>query len=156
MGFKVEDEAFYQRTLVEAALPGIWDDEFLVKAPVDEYTTEGHRHRTDQSETSNWLVTVLDVRAAWVKADLDLNWREAIALRFGEGMRLYQVADAMGVSDTTANTYIERGIRALIRELGGTSPSRCEPDCECGHGVGNRKVISNAEARARTDSNYGE
>jgi DNA-directed RNA polymerase specialized sigma24 family protein len=154
MGFKVEDEAFYQRTLVEAALPGIWDDEYLIKAPQDEYTTEGSRHRTDQSETSNWLVTVLDVRSAWERAELNESVRIALTLRYRDGLRLSQVAAELRVSDTTASNYIDRGIRALINELGGRPPAQCGPDCECGQGVGRRKVISNAEANARTEENY--
>ena len=125
------------------------------RPPDDDYTTEPHRRRTDQSETSNWLVTVLDVRSAWEKADLDLNWRLAIAYKYGEGLRLYQIADALEVSDTTAQSYIDRGIKALIHELGGSPPGNCPPDCECGQGPGSRRAISNAEARARTDQDYG-
>lgn len=152
--YRPEDEAFYQRTLVEAALPGVWDDEYLTHPPVDEYTTEGSRHRTDQSETSNWLVTVLDVRAAWQRSVMDENQRIALTLRYRDGQRLYQIADYLEVSDTTASNYIEKGIRVIINELGGSPPHQCQPDCECGEGVGRRKVISNAEARARSDENY--
>jgi RNA polymerase sigma factor (sigma-70 family) len=152
--YKPEDEAFYQRTLVEAALPAVWDDELLTHPPMDDYNAEGSKHRTDQSETSNWLVTVLDVRAAWNAAELDENQRLALTLRYRDGWRLYQIADELEVSDTTVANYIEKGIRALIEELGGKPPAQCGPDCECGQGVGRRKVISNAEARAKTEESY--
>lgn len=153
--YQPEDEAFYQRTLVEAALPAIWDEDLMLKPPDDDNTTEPHRRRSDASETSNWLVTVLDIRSAWEKAEMDLNWRTALAYRYGEGLRVYQIADLLEVSDTTAQTYIDKGVRAIIHALGGTAPGRCPPDCECGEGIGSRRAISNAEARARTDENYG-
>lgn len=153
--YQPEDEAFYQRTLVEAALPAIWDDNMMLKAPDDDYTTEPHRRHSDGSETSSWLVTVLDIRSAWQKAEMDLNWRTALAYKYGEGLRDYQIAQLLEVSETTARTYVDRGIKAIIRELGGSAPGRCPPECECGEGIGSRRVISNAEARARNDEAYG-
>lgn len=151
-----EDEAFYQRTIVEAALPSIWDDEYLLKAPEDDMATEPHRRRSDGSETSNWLVTVLDVRSAWERADMDEKWRLALAYRYGDGLRIYQISALLECADSTTQTYISKGVRALIDELGGEAPGRCPPDCECGDGLGSRRVMSNAEARARTDADYGE
>jgi DNA-directed RNA polymerase specialized sigma24 family protein len=155
IGYDTADEAFYTRTLLEAALPAIWDDSLLDHPPVDDEAAEGPRRRSDGSETSNWLVTVLDVRRAWTEAEMDLNWRLAISYRYGEGMRLYQIADALEVSDSTASNYIERGLNAMIRQLGGKPPGQCSDDCEC-KPVGGRRVISNAEARAIQENQYDE
>lgn len=155
IGYDASDEAFYTRTLIEAALPAIWDDSLLDHPPVDDEAADAPRRRSDGSETSNWLVTVLDVRRAWTEADMDLNWRLALGYRYGDGMRLYQIADALEVSDSTAANYIERGLNAMIRALGGKPPGQCADDCEC-KPAGGRKVISNAEARARTENNYDE
>lgn len=151
--YRPEDEAFYARALVEAALPAVWDDELLTHPPVDE-SSEGARGSSDLSETGNWLVTVLDVRSAWDRAELNESVRIALTLRYRDGLRLSQVAKELRVSDTTASNYIDRGVRALINELGGKPPAQCGPDCECGQGVGRRKVISNAEANARTEQDY--
>jgi hypothetical protein len=155
IGYDQSDEAFYARTLVEAALPAIWDDSLMDHPPVEDMASDGPKRRSDGSETSNWLVTVLDVRRAWQNAEMDLNWRLALSYRYGDGMKLYQIADALEVSDTSASNYIERGLNALIRELGGKPPGQCSPDCEC-KPVGNRHAISNAEARYRTDNDYDE
>lgn len=150
--YEPDDEAFYAYQLVEACLPAIWDDDMMVHPPSDDANT-GSRHRTDQSETSNWLVSVLDIRAAWKNADLDSEWRLALAYRYGEGLRLYQVADILQVSDDTAQEYIDKGIRSLIRELGGSPPYKCPPDCECGVS-GPRRAISNAQAQAQLENDY--
>lgn len=156
LGYKPEDEAFYTRNLIEAALPSIWDDDLLVHPPVEE-ALEGPRRPSNPAETSGWLVTVLDVRSAWEKASMDANWRLALAYRYGEGLRIYQIAQLLEVSDTTVSTYIEKGIRALTNNLGGRPPYECEADCECGKGrAGRRHVISNAEAMARTENQYDE
>jgi DNA-directed RNA polymerase specialized sigma24 family protein len=154
-GYDPSDEAFYTRALLEAALPAVWDDNLLDHPPVEEMAADAPRRRSDGSETSNWLVTVLDVRKAWQDADLDLNWRLALSYRYGEGMRLWQIADALEVSDSTASNYIDRGLNALIRQLGGKPPGQCSPDCEC-KPVGTRRAISNAEARYLTENDYDE
>lgn len=156
IGYKVEDEAYYNRSIIEAALPAIWDNEMLVRPPAEE-APEGPRKPANPAETSNWLVTVLDVRSAWEKAEMDTNWRLALAYRYGEGLRLYQIADLLEVSDTTASSYIEKGLRSLTNQLGGKPPYECEGECECGKGrAGRRHIISNAEARAIQENQYDE
>jgi DNA-directed RNA polymerase specialized sigma24 family protein len=150
--YEPEDEAFYSRTLVEAALPAVWDKRLMAEPPEH---NEGPRAPTDLSKQNSWLATTVDVRVAYNVATMDDNWRTALWLKFGQGMRVYQVAEEMAVAETTANNYINKGIRAIIRELGGTRPGRCPPDCECGNGpAGGRKAISNAQARAETDRDY--
>lgn len=156
LGYRPEDEAFYQRQLIEAALPAVWDDDMLTNPPFE--AEEGPKRRTDGSETPNWLVTVLDVREAWRTAEMDLDWRVAMAYRYADDMRIYQIADAMEIAPQTVSRYIDRGINAMIAVLGGRHPGQCNPECECGEGkrAGYRRVMSNAEAQARTDDDYDE
>lgn len=152
--YSVEDEAFYNRTLIETCLPAVWDDNYLYGPPQDEEAPEV-RKRKDPAETSSWLVSVLDVRRAWAEAVMDDNWRLALSYRFGEGLRIWQVAQLLEVADSTAQSYIDKGIRAMVTALGGSAPHGCQSGCECGY-VGSRRVMSNAEARARTGQDYDD
>jgi hypothetical protein len=81
--------------------------------------------------------------------------RLALAYRYGDGLRISQIAQILEVADSTVQNYLNKGINALVRQLGGAAPYSCNADCpdECG-GPGTRHVISNAQAQAITDSAY--
>lgn len=149
------DEAFYQRSFVETLLPAVWDDEFLLKPPDDLTSAEPHARKSDPAETSNWMASVLDVRAAWARVQLEENVRLTLAYRYGEGLRISQIAHLLEVADSTVQNYIKKGLDALINQLGGAAPYSCNTDCtdECS-GPGRRSAISNAQARAITDHDY--
>ena len=145
-GYEPEDEAFYTAAMVEALLPAVWDTGYMdVPPPAD--GSEYQKQRSDPSTGGSWLAMTCDVRAAWDKTRMNDQWRDALTLRFRDGMRNYQVAERMGVADSTAQAYVGRGVRSLINALGGPAPSRCEPDCEC---MGGRAAQSNAQAVAET------
>jgi DNA-directed RNA polymerase specialized sigma24 family protein len=149
------DEAFYQRSFVETLLPGVWDSEFLIKPPDDLTASEPHARKADPAETSNWMVSVMDIREAWRRANLDENVRLALAYRYGDGLRISQIAELLEVADSTVQHYLTKGVNALIKQLGGAAPYSCNADCpdECG-GPGTRRAISNAQARAITSGDY--
>lgn len=152
--YSPDDEAFYSVAMIEMFLPVIWDESLLTNPPVTEEV--GGKSVADPSAGNNWLVGALDVKKAWQEAPLDANQRVALAYRYGYGLKNYQIAEMLGVSDTSVGTYIKRGINLLIEELGGHPSRQCYDDCECGEGVGSRRVMSNAEAQARTAENYGD
>lgn len=149
------DEAFYQRAFIETLLPGIWDDSFLMKPPDAVIDSEPHARKSDPAESSNWMVSVLDIRDAWKRAKIATDVRLALAYRYGDGMPIRLIAQLLNVGDSTVQTLLNRGINALIKQLGGSAPYGCGPDCpdECS-GPGARHAISNAQARAITDSEY--
>lgn len=148
------DEEFYTRAMVEAVLPALWDENYALKPPDPD--REFSRQPSDLSESGAWTTMVIDVRSAWKKASLDEKWMTALFLRYGEGLRIYQVAIVMEVADSTAHSYVTRGIRAIIQALGGPAPGRCPPECECQQTIGTRKVQSNAQARVENERQYGE
>lgn len=149
------DEAFYQRSFIETLLPGVWDDDFLLKPPDSVGDTEPHARKADPAESSNWLVSVLDVRDAWKRAHMNENVRLAMAYRYGEGLRIGQIALLLEVADSTVQNYLNKGVNALIRQLGGAAPYSCNGDCpdQCA-GPGARRAISNAHSRAITQGDY--
>ena len=149
------DEAFYQRAFVETLLPGIWDDGFLMKPPDAVTDGEPHARKADPAETSNWMVSVLDIRDAWKRAHMDTTVRNALAYRYADGLPIRHIAQLLEVGDSTVQGYLNRGINAIIKQLGGSPPYGCGSDCADGcHGPGARRAISNAQARAITDSAY--
>lgn len=153
--YSPDDEVFYSTTMVETMLPAIWDESLLTHPPQtdDGPTVRGNK---DLAEQGNWLVSAIDVREAWAKARLDGQVRVALAYRYGYGLRNYQIAELLDVSDTTVAAYLKKGVAAIVDELGGFPGRRCYDDCECGEGIGSRRVMSNAEAQARTAENYGD
>ena len=60
------------------------------------------------------------LRVALVAAlrSLPRRQRQAVALRYLSGLREEEVARALGVSPSTANTHLQRGLAALRRHLG--------------------------------------
>ena len=151
--YSPDDEAFYSAALIEAALPAVWD-ETLMDSPPQTDMLDTPRSGPDPSESGSWTVSTIDVRKAWAQAEMDSNVRVAMAYKYGYGMRNYQIAELLEVADSTVTAYIKRGVNSMIEVLGGFPPGRCQLDCECGEGVGSRRVMSNAEARARTEQNY--
>jgi hypothetical protein len=146
--YALEDEAFYSRGMVEAALPAVFDQSFKVRPPADDNGYQ--KQHSDPSEQGGWLAMCIDVEKAWFVTSMAADWRCALAYRFGGGMRIYQVAASMAVADSTATTYIAKGVRALIDTLGGPRPG-CERDCEC---VGTRPVKTNERATVETERAY--
>lgn len=152
LSYSPDDEAFYSATLIETCLPAVFDESLMVQPPQEGY--ENERGRRDPAESNNWQVSVLDVKEAWAKAVMEPHIRVAMAYKYGYGLRNYQIAQVMEVADSTVGEYLKKGVNAMINELGGWPPGRCNADCECGEGIGSRRVMSNAEARARTDQDY--
>lgn len=149
------DEAFYQRSFIETLLPGVWDDTYLQKPPDAITSTEPHARKSDPAETSNWLISVLDIRDAWKRADLSDDVRLTLAYRYGDGLRISQIGQILEVADSTVQNYISKGINGLVKQLGGSAPYSCNGDCpdQCA-GPGARRAINNATARAITAEGY--
>jgi len=158
-GYSPDDEYFYSRGTLELALPAVWDEEHMLKRPStgDDDPSLSGRGKIDPSQGNDWLVTVLDVRDAYRNADLTLEQREALTLRYRDRLSVTAVADAQGTAQSTASDRINGALKALVEALGGQRPEGCTPDCECQpQTVGSRRVISNATARAITSQGYEE
>ena len=48
---------------------------------------------------------------------LRIEYREALVLRYQEGLSQQEVADVMGITEGTAKTYLHRGRKALAAEM---------------------------------------
>jgi len=150
VGYALADEAFYNVATIEAALPSVWDVRLMERPPPTDLG-DFQKQKTDPSTAGTWLAVCVDVRGAWFKTTMNGAWKTALTLKHGAGLRNFQVADLMGVADSTVHAYVAKGTRSLINALGGSPPSKCGDDCEC---VGVRKILSNSQAAAMTDKGY--
>jgi len=151
IGYNPDDEAFYTRGMVEALLPAVWDDNYM-ESPPSQDGGEYQKQKSDPSTSGTWLAMACDVRKAWGVSGMNELWRDALTLKFRDGYRVYQVASDMHIADSTAATYLSKGVRSLINQLGGSATQHCEKDCECT--LGNRTVISNSSAAAQTSRTW--
>lgn len=143
IGYRVEDETFYPKSLVELALPAVWDLEYATSAPMlsDEATSEDMpnlgthlppKRISDPAEGNNWLATVVDVRRGFERASLSAIQREALDYRYGELWSIEHISHVMGLPPDALEQQIDAAVRKIQRELGGERPVGCSPSCECG------------------------
>ena len=150
VGYALADEAFYNVATIEAALPSVWDVRLMERPPTTDLG-DFQKQKSDPSTAGTWLAVCVDVRGAWTKTTMNALWVEALTFKHRDGLRNFQVADLMGVADSTVHAYVAKGTRSLINALGGSPPSKCGDDCEC---VGVRKIMSNSQADALTNRSY--
>lgn len=126
-GYRVDDETYYPLSLIEMALPAVWDitHESL---NAEDVSDDGKTHLPpkrvqDPAEGGNWLATIVDVRAAVASARLS---GDALA-----GLHWVYV-NGKSARDEFEDNLIQVALRKIQRQLGGERPTACSPSCECG------------------------
>ncbi len=147
-GYHTDDLFYWQVEEIEALLSSMFSDEARLHPPSSDDGTGGRSNRPP-NEGGNWIATLADLSRAYGK--LDEETKRVLRLVYGEDQKRAWVAEAMGVSDTTISNRINRGLRAMHRELGGERPTRHRDQV-----TGSRTALSNAAARALTDAQYDE
>jgi hypothetical protein len=135
-GYRVEDEAFYPKTLIEMALPALWDVSIATSAPValDENAGDGYlppKRLSDPAEGNNWLASVVDVRQAYYGTVLTVDQQDWLALRYRDFLSVEDVARSLGLGAEYVNHQLEAALRKIQRTLGGERPTGCSSSCEC-------------------------
>lgn len=136
-GYEVRDEYFYTTGVIE---------ELITNLNNIEHRESGQQRVSggggDPATAGNFLVSVIDVRAAMEK--LEPQDQLMLEMRYQEGQTYAQIGLALELSDTTVHRRVNAALRRMVQHLGGDSP--------WGHHSG-RRVVSNSEARA-IQSNY--
>lgn len=100
-------------------LPAVWDQDAAYgmknETKPDPDMPKGHVDK----KGSNFLVHIADVRQAWKTADLTLDERRAVLLRYGLDMTFEEIADEFGVNKSTTQRRCERGVGKLAAHLNG-------------------------------------
>ena len=72
------------------------------------------------AEGGNYVIQLFDIRRCLLR--LSEEDRKVLRLRFFDQLSYKEMAEAMSVSDTTANRKVDGAIRRLSESLGGPNP----------------------------------
>ena len=132
-GYETRDEYYYNQGILEELI-----------ANLDEVNnqTGGMQARVsggggDPATGNNFAASIVDVRKAM--DELEPQDRLMLEMRYAQDYTFAQMADILGLSDTTVHRRVTAAMKRMIRFLGGENPW-----------VGTRRVVSNATARAVT------
>lgn len=127
LGYKSEDEAYYNEAIIALMLPLVLSGERETPP-----STDGEiRSNGDPAYGNTWMAMLLDVEKAWGSSELDGHDRRWLSLYYGENLTEGECAKREGVHQTTAHRHIKAALRRLIAQLGGPKPHPCGLHCEC-------------------------
>jgi DNA-directed RNA polymerase specialized sigma24 family protein len=110
----------YNRAIVEKMLPAVWDADAAYgmknETRPDPDMPKGH---VDKKKGSSFLVHIADVRQAWRYADLSLDEKRSVLLRYGLDLTFEEIAEEFGVNKSTTQRRSERGVGKLTAHLNG-------------------------------------
>jgi RNA polymerase sigma factor (sigma-70 family) len=118
LGYELRDEQFYDSVTVEDLLPYALND--IVEAHRPNLDNEKISNPGNPAEGGNYIIQLFDIRRALAKLNKDDN--DVIRERFVNQLSFKELADFMGVSETTAHRKVDGAIRRLTNELGGPNP----------------------------------
>jgi RNA polymerase sigma factor (sigma-70 family) len=120
LGYRVEDEYFYRPALLEALIK-VWGsgDNDSANQVLDPAEMGGRRKKL-ANEGNDLLAMIADVDAAMSK--LDARTYGIICLRYVNEATLQDIGDQWGISAQRVDQLIERGMRQLVKALGGRRP----------------------------------
>ncbi|QAX95497.1 DNA binding protein [Streptomyces phage BartholomewSD] len=112
--------AGYNRAIVEKMLPAVWDQDAAYgmknETKPDPDMPKGH---VDKKKGSDFLVHIADIRQAWKLAELTIDERRSVLLRYGFDLTYEEIAEEFGVNKSTTQRRSERGVGKLAAHLNG-------------------------------------
>ncbi|MFH8414324.1 sigma factor-like helix-turn-helix DNA-binding protein [Streptomyces collinus] len=110
----------YTRATVERTLPAVFDPDAAYgmkneQAP-DADMPKGH---VDKKKGSDFPAQLADVRQGWDTADLTLDEKRAIVMRYGLDWTYEEIGGLFSVNKSTAQRRAERGVGKLTAHLNG-------------------------------------
>lgn len=129
-GYLSEDEAYFASPKLTELLP------FVVLGELDQPVLEIPEIRTgkDPAHGGDWLADLLDVQAAWSKADLTANERAVVLAVYRDNLSLAETAETLELSPSAVFRAQKRALARLSGYLGGREEKGCPYDCECHEG----------------------
>lgn len=165
VGYSRDDLAWYDKAMVRALLPAMFDPEAWLDGGLpangdedeDEANTKRARRKTVLlSEGNNWIATLADLSQAYAK--LGKDDRDILAAFHRDSWQNNMLAEVYGISKQTMSDRHDRAVKRLVDLLGGPKPA-WPHDGSCEHpfnGWVGRRAVSNAAARAAQDSYWDE
>jgi RNA polymerase sigma factor (sigma-70 family) len=122
LGYRVEDNYYYDKQLVEVLLPSVLTGDRIAPTITDlSYSNV----KKVASEGNNWFAMCADIEKAYNK--LTKEQRGIMLLHYGSGFDLPRVALELEISQDAVRMRLNRAINHLLKVLGGERP-RVERD----------------------------
>lgn len=119
VGYRVEDNYYYDREVVELLLPAVIRKDLVAPA-----MTELGFSATKKvaSEGGNWFAMMADIERGLRK--LSQEQLTIVYLRFGDGCDNVTLSKELGVTEDAARMRVNRAVNNLLNYLGGRRPTR--------------------------------
>jgi len=120
LGYELRDEQYYTPITLSELLPFVWSD------VVDTKRQDGEKvsGAGNPAEGGNYVIQLFDIRRGLMK--LNEMDRDVLELKFFQQLTFAEIAQELGVSDTTAHRKVDNALRRLNNHLGGQSPFKQE------------------------------
>ena len=119
VGYKVEDNYYYDREVVELLLPAVLVGDLTAPSMVD---LGFNKSKKVASEGGNWFAMMGDIERGLRK--LTQEQLSIIYLRFGEGCDNASLATELAITEDAARMRVNRAVNNLLNYLGGSRPRR--------------------------------
>jgi RNA polymerase sigma factor (sigma-70 family) len=118
-GYKVEDNYYYDREVVELLLPAVLRKDLNAPAMTDLGFTKAKKVA---SEGGNWFAMMADIDKGLER--LTQEQLSIIYLRFGDGCDNVTLAKELSITEDAARMRVNRALNNLLNFLGGTRPRK--------------------------------
>ena len=124
LGYEVRDEQYYSPISLSELLPFVWSDVVETRDASKPKVSGGG----NPAEGGNYVIQLFDIRKALKK--LDTQDKLVLQMKFFEQLNYQEIAQAFGVSDSTAHRKVDGALRRLNNHLGGQSPFQSEVEMQ--------------------------
>ena len=118
-GYKVDDNYYYDREVVELLLPAVLRRDLNAPAMTELGFTKAKKVA---SEGGNWFAMVADIDRALSR--LTQEQLTIIYLRFGDGCDNASLSTELAISEDAARMRVNRAVNNLLNFLGGSRPRK--------------------------------
>lgn len=119
VGYKVEDNYYYDREVVELLLPAVLRKDLVAPAMTELGFTKAKKVA---SEGGNWFAMMADIDRSLSR--LTQEQLSIIYLRFGDGCDNASLATELAITEDAARMRVNRAVNNLLNFLGGTRPRK--------------------------------
>jgi RNA polymerase sigma factor (sigma-70 family) len=119
VGYRVEDNYYYDKELIETLLPAVIRGD-LVAPAINEMGYSSTKKVA--SEGGNWFAMVGDIERALSKLNNEQYY--IVCLKYEEGFENLLIASELGISEDAVRMRLNRALGNLTNFLGGSRPNR--------------------------------
>jgi DNA-directed RNA polymerase specialized sigma24 family protein len=119
VGYRVEDNYYYDRQVVEMLLPAVMRKDMTAPSLKD---LGFSNNKQVASEGGNWFAMMADIERAMDK--LIDEQKVILYLRFGDGCDNTTLAKELSISEDAARMRVNRAMNNLMNILGGSRPQK--------------------------------